>query len=116
MVKQVGWSIIVQSSVDHSRHGFDITPEPFMGTGTVRPDSSFIRDRKLGTTYVVDGYTYSGITDALLRNLNDKFPDVNFIGIRLMESRDSGTFLLIAMFITSKIMNNVKKNGRRRKV
>ena len=91
-----------------TRHGVDVTPEPFMGTGTVRPDTSFIRDRKLGTTYVVSGATFSGITDALLRNLNDKFPDVNFIGIRLMESRDSGTFI-------NRYVSNFKDNEQCKK-
>ena len=75
------------------RRDVEITPEPFMGTKTVHPDSSFIRDRKLGTTYKISGDTYSGITEALLRNINDKFPDINFIGIRLMESKESSTFI-----------------------
>jgi hypothetical protein len=92
---EAGW-MVYHRTINRSpviRHGVEVTREPFIGTGNVRPDTSFIRDRKLGTTYAISGNTYSGITDALLRNLSDKFTDVNFIGIRLMESRDSGAFI-----------------------
>jgi hypothetical protein len=33
------------------------------------------------------------MTDVLLRNLRDNFEDTNFIGIRVLESRDSGNFI-----------------------
>lgn len=90
------------------RRDVEITPEPFMGTKTVHPDSSFIRDRKLGTTYKISGDTYSGITEALLRNINDKFPDINFIGIRLMESKESSTFI-------NRYVDNFKDNEQCKK-
>jgi hypothetical protein len=33
------------------------------------------------------------MTDTFLRNLRDKFADINFIGIRVLEGRDAGNFI-----------------------
>tara|TARA_Y100001937_G_scaffold38937_1_gene55399 strand:+ start:7193 stop:9301 length:2109 start_codon:yes stop_codon:yes gene_type:complete len=65
--------------------------EPFIGVRSVSP-SCFLRDRKLGTTYSLDSEWYE-FTDILLRNLKDRFTDVNFIGFRVLESRDAGAFI-----------------------
>jgi hypothetical protein len=54
--------------------------------------STFLRDRKLGTTYKI-GYGYHEFTDVLLRNLKDKFSSMNFIGIRVLESRNFSRFV-----------------------
>jgi hypothetical protein len=66
--------------------------EPTIGTGYVNPISTFLRDRKLGTTYKF-GYGYHDFTDTLLRNLKDKFISMNFIGIRVLESRNFSRFV-----------------------
>ena len=65
--------------------------EPFMGTAHIGPNS-YLRDRKTGMTYSLDCEWYE-FTDILLRNLRDKFKDINFIGIRVLESRDAGSFI-----------------------
>ena len=65
--------------------------EPFIGTGTIR-HNSILRDRKTGNTYSLDCEWYE-MTDILLRNLQDTFKDTNFIGIRVLESRDAGAFI-----------------------
>jgi hypothetical protein len=65
---------------------------PFLGTGYINPISTFLRDRKLGTTYQI-GYGYHEFTDTLLRNLKDKFTSMNFIGIRVLESRNFSRFV-----------------------
>lgn len=65
--------------------------EPFMGTAHIGANC-FLRDRKTGNTYNLDGEWYE-MTDVLLRNLRDKFTDTNFIGIRVLESRDAGQFI-----------------------
>ena len=64
---------------------------PFLGTSTVGVNA-FIRDRKTGHTYSCDGDWWK-FTDILLRNLRDNFTDINFIGIRVLESRDAGNFI-----------------------
>jgi hypothetical protein len=66
--------------------------DPVLGTGYVNSYNTLLRDRKLGTTYKVnDGY--HGFTDTLLRNLKDKFSSTNFIGIRVLESRNAQRFI-----------------------
>ena len=65
--------------------------EPFMGTSNIY-SNSYLRDRKTGMTYSLDCEWYE-FTDILLRNLRDKFKDINFIGIRVLESRDAGSFI-----------------------
>ena len=65
--------------------------EPYMGTAHIG-QNAFIRDRKTGMTYSCDGQHHD-FTDVLLRNLRDKFTDINFIGIRVLESRDAGHFI-----------------------
>jgi hypothetical protein len=64
----------------------------YIGARGVNPNNTFLRDRKLGTTYKFD-YGHHQYTDALLRNLKDKFPTVNFIGIRVLESREANRFI-----------------------
>ena len=65
--------------------------DPYMGTAHIGPNA-FIRDRKTGMTYSCD-CEYHEFTDVLLRNLRDRFTDINFIGIRVLESRDAGGFI-----------------------
>ena len=65
--------------------------EPFIGTASIR-ENAFLRDRKTGMSYSLDCEWYE-FTDVLLRNLNDTFKDTNFIGIRVLESRDAGAFI-----------------------
>jgi hypothetical protein len=67
--------------------------EPYLGTNHISNDC-FLRDRKTGNTYSLacTDYYY-GVTDVLLKNLRDNFTNTNFIGIRVMESRDSGNFI-----------------------
>jgi hypothetical protein len=64
---------------------------PFMGTAHIG-SNAFLRDRKTGMTYSCD-YEHQDFTEVLLHNLRDKFIDINFIGIRVLESRDAGAFI-----------------------
>ena len=66
--------------------------EPIMGCRGINPDFCFLRDRKLGKVYKI-GYHYYDFADVLIRNLQDTFPSTNFIGIRLVETRDAMTFI-----------------------
>jgi hypothetical protein len=65
---------------------------PHLGSGYVYPGVTFLRDRKLGTTYKI-GHGYHEFTDALLKNLKDKFTFMNFIGIRVLEPRNASRFI-----------------------
>ena len=66
--------------------------EPYMGCRQLSGGVSFLRDRKTGNTYQVP-YGWHGFTDMMLRNLRDNFPSVNFVGIRVLESRDANHFM-----------------------
>ena len=52
-----------------------------------------MRDRKLGKTYVSKDCGRYECTDMLLHNLRDNFPQTNFIGIRVLPSREGGSFI-----------------------
>ena len=86
--------------------------EPYMGRAAIW-SGTFLRDRKLGKTYRVKDSNY-GFTEVLLENLKDTFPTVNFIGIRLLPSRDAGSFIRRYHGWTDeeyqKIMKGWKKN------
>ena len=86
--------------------------EPYMGRAAIW-SGTFLRDRKLGKTYRVKDSTF-GFTEVLLDNLKDTFPSVNFIGIRLLPSRDAGSFIRRYHGWTdeeyNKIMKGWKKN------
>ena len=43
--------------------------------------------------YKFESANYNGFTDVMLKNLKDNFPEVNFMGIRLLAPRDSTNFL-----------------------
>ena len=66
--------------------------EPYMGCRQLSGGVSFLRDRKTGNTYQVP-YGWHGFTDMMLKNLRDNFPSVNFVGIRVLESRDANHFM-----------------------
>ena len=65
---------------------------PYLGCRNCHPDRTFLRDRKLGKTYKVD-YGYHHFTDMLVTNLKDRFPSINFIGIRVLNNRDAKSFM-----------------------
>jgi hypothetical protein len=68
------------------------TEEVYIGLNRIDGYNSFLRDRKTGNTYKF-GHEYHEFSDVLLRNLRDRFPEVNFIGMRVLESRDAGSFV-----------------------
>ena len=65
--------------------------EPFLGVGTLGCNS-FLRNRKTGNTYSFDCDWWE-MTEIFIKDIRDSFPEVNFIGIRLLESRDANSFI-----------------------
>jgi hypothetical protein len=86
--------------------------KPVLGTGYVYADTTFLRDRKLGTTYKV-GYGYHAFTDTLLRNLKDSFPSTNFIGIRVLESRSAIRFIQLYHSQTDKQWEKIQSDWKK---
>ena len=83
--------------------------EEYLGARNCHGDRSFLRDRKLGKTYKLK-YGYHDFTDALLKNLQDKFPSTNFIGIRVLANRDAKYFIRLYHGENEKIMSDWRKN------
>ena len=67
--------------------------DPFMGSAYIH-DHCILRNRKTGHTYSCRGLGYwADITDMLLFDLRQSFPNTNFIGIRILANRDAGHFV-----------------------
>ena len=82
---------------------------PYLGNRSVNPNKCFLRDRKLGKTYKF-GYSWNHFTEMLLKNLRDRFPSTNFIGIRVLLNRDAKQFIRMHKGEDVKLMNDWKKN------
>ena len=77
-------------SKDFQRHW---ESNPYLGTNYIG-SHCVLRDRKTGRTYSFsDLEGWNGVTDKFLLNLRDNFPSTNFIGIRVLASRDAGQFV-----------------------
>ena len=80
----------------HTEHVSHYDPtKTYLGTNNSARKNCFLRCRKTGRTYSFgEGwYGSASYTDAFLKNLRDNFPNMNFIGIRLLTSGDSYNFL-----------------------
>ena len=53
---------------------------------------SYLRNRKTGHTYQIE-YEFYKFTEVLLKDLREKFPQVNFIGIRILTSSEFSKFI-----------------------
>jgi hypothetical protein len=87
--------------------------EPYIGVRGISPRQTFLRDRKIGTTYKFE-HEYHKFTEVLISNLKDKFPTVNMIGIRVLQNRDTSNFVNLYYNKLSpqynKILSDWKKN------
>jgi hypothetical protein len=88
--------------------------EKYMGCRSLDPAKSYLRDRKLGKTYKF-GWNYHEFTDVLLNNLRDKFPTVNFIGMRVLANRDAMRFVRLYNPEGSKEFDRLQKDWKKMK-
>lgn len=79
----------------------------YIGENYIGYRNVFLRDRKTGHTYKILN-TYEKFTDSLLYNLKDKFPSVNFIGIRVLGGNHLTRFLSLH-FESENEMQKLKK-------
>ena len=63
-----------------------------MGLRGINASNCSLRDRSLGKVYRF-GYSWWQFTEVLIRNLQDKFPSSNFIGIRVLPPREGSNIL-----------------------
>ena len=85
--------------------------EPFIGVGRIG-DNCYLRDRKTGNTYSLD-CVWDDYTDILIQNLRDNFTDTNFIGIRVLESRDSNRFISRYTFGEYKLKEQIQNQWKK---
>ena len=97
----------------HAEVKRDWESEPTIGCRSITPNC-ILRDRKTGNTYSLDCDWYQ-FTDILLRNLKDNFPEVNFIGIRVLESRDAGSFIRRYCGYYGKLHDDTMKEWKKQK-
>ena len=66
--------------------------DDYMGSNYVN-DRCILRNRKTGHTYSCLGLGHwAQVTDLMLRDLRETFPNTNFIGIRVLGNRDASEF------------------------
>ena len=68
-----------------------------------------MRDRKLGKIYKF-GWEWHQFTKTLIKNLKDNFPQVNFIGIRVLSKRDAKPFIRMHHGEDEKLMTEWRRN------
>ena len=77
------------SKLIRARHDGD---EDYLGQRSSINGHTYIRDRKTGKTYFCKS-EYHELTSALLNQLRGRFPNVNFLGIRVLEKRNATSFI-----------------------
>ena len=87
--------------------------EPFIGTGSVH-NHCILRNRKTGHTYPMN-VDWNKITDVFLEDLKQTFPDINFIGIRVLASRDAGAFIRTYCGYYGELHDKVMKDWKKTK-
>ena len=87
--------------------------DSFIGTGSVG-HNCFLRNRKTGHTYSLD-VMWNKMTDIFLEDLKTTFKDVNFIGIRVLSSRDAGAFIRSYCGSYGELHDKTVKNWRKEK-
>jgi len=93
----------------------DWEQEPFMGSQYIH-DRCVFRNRKTGHTYSCDGLgNWADVTDLLLEDLKTSFPNINFIGMRLLVSRDAGSFIRRYTGYEDEIYERVMKRWKKEK-
>ena len=90
--------------------------ENYIGINSIPLENSFLRDRKTGNTYNLsrsDHYDTYKFTDILLKNLRDKFPTVNFIGMRIMNHYAGRRFA--GLYTPAEEMENIMEEWKKNK-
>ena len=66
--------------------------ESYVGCVRVNSYNDYYRNRKTGKTFKIP-FEFHMFTGILLEDLKDMFPEVNFIGIRVLQGRDASYFM-----------------------
>ena len=77
--------------ISYNKHFVMQDGRDYMGSRSTMHGSVFIRDNNGKTHFCGDNYHH--LTASLIQQLRGKFPDVNFIGIRVLDNRESSSFI-----------------------
>lgn len=91
------------------------TSDLSLGLRHLRCETSFLRDRKLGTTYKFKYGSFNVFTDLILQNLKDNFSFVNFIGIRVLPHREMNHFVSLYYNNSDKQYNKIYSDWKKMK-
>tara|TARA_R100000030_G_scaffold7660_2_gene5340 strand:- start:672 stop:2780 length:2109 start_codon:yes stop_codon:yes gene_type:complete len=84
--------------------------EEKIGARRFSPYKVVMRNRKTGHTYKF-GYHYSDFTEVILKDLRNTFTDTNFIGFRIVSSRDFNHFVKHHDVVNEYELKQSKKKG-----
>ena len=95
-LEKVNCIVLTDGEANHlARHRLIKRPwdnSAYIGAKSLVPNRDYLRNRKTGKTYAVP-YEWHKFTSILIQDLRDTFKEVNFIGIRVVEPRQSGDFI-----------------------
>ena len=87
----------------------------YMGSQSVERHC-FIRNRKTGHVYPCSNLDrYSDVTTILIEDLKQSFPDTNFIGFRILPSREAGHFIRQYLGYGTEKFEKVMRNWKKEK-
>ena len=108
-VQKVQCIVLTDGEANHLPANNEVTyhGEKTIGARHLRT-GDYLRNRKTGFTYEVPNAYYK-FTEILLKDLKQSFPDTNFIGIRIVSSREFGSFIRRYGLISENEMKSAKK-------
>ena len=77
--------------ISYNKHFVMQDGRAYMGSRSTMHGSVFIRDNNGKTHFCGDNYHH--LTASLIQQLRGKLPDVNFLGIRVLDNRESSSFI-----------------------
>ena len=105
--------VILTDGEAHQLNAWNYYSDYFDGERKLFPQQvsgrGFLRNRKTGHTYEI-GYRYYDFTDVLLKDLKQTFPDTNFIGFRIVPSRDFASVCRRYTFQSDTDIKKARKN------
>ena len=110
-VQKVQCIVLTDGEANHLPANNEVTyhGEKTIGANHLR-SGDYLRNRKTGFTYEVPNAYYK-FTEILLKDLKQSFPDTNFIGIRIVGSRDFGSFIRRYGFVSENEMKGAKRRS-----
>ena len=91
--------------------------EKYIGVRSFNPFNCMLRDRKTGNVYAIDSTmdTCVGFTDMILRYLRNRYPNVSFIGMRVLGSGEAQSFMRRFLNSNQEKMEKIQQSWKKQK-